>query len=157
MKNIKLLIVFIFVLCGNIVAHPESNRILVTQGAWGDIFWDHPFYKCWHQLRFCLEKQGYFLQQINSIGNQEDFKVIISNEIADLILPHPKEKLILLIWEPPTVQPLNYDKHYHEPFSKILTWNDDLVDNKRYFKFYYPFYEKMIKDVVDFDKKKYVC
>lgn len=45
---------------------------------------------------------------------------------------------ILLIMEPPAVAQKSYMKCYHKYFGKILTWDDDLVDNKKYFKFYYP-------------------
>src|SRR3972149_3997208 len=50
----------------------------------------------------------------------------------------PKEKLILFAWEPPTVQKRLYRDKTYKLFSKIYTWNDDLVDNVKFFKFYYP-------------------
>lgn len=49
-----------------------------------------------------------------------------------------EDKRILLIMEPPAVAPKSYMKKYHKYFGKILTWNDDLVDNEKYFKLYYP-------------------
>ena len=48
------------------------------------------------------------------------------------------EKRLLIIQEPEVVSPLSYCKEYHKYFGKILTWNDDLVDNRKYFKFFYP-------------------
>lgn len=48
------------------------------------------------------------------------------------------EKMFLLMAEPPIINPINYDISYHKYFNKILTWNDDLVDNKKYFKICYP-------------------
>lgn len=45
---------------------------------------------------------------------------------------------ILIIQEPPVVNPKSYNKKFHRYFGKILTWNPDLVDNKKYFDFKYP-------------------
>ncbi len=66
----------------------------------------------------------------------------------------PKEKLILFMWEPPTVQRRLYTKKMQDLFSKIYTWDDDLVDNVRFFKFYYPVLQKMAADLPVFEKKK---
>ena len=66
----------------------------------------------------------------------------------------PKEKLILFLWEPPTVQKRLYTRKMHALFSKIYTWDDDLVDNVRFFKFYYPVLQKMSADIPAFEKKK---
>ena len=46
-----------------------------------------------------------------------------------------RKKNILFIYEPAIVNPLNYIKFFHKFFKKVFTWNDDLVDNKKYFKF----------------------
>lgn len=49
-----------------------------------------------------------------------------------------KKKNILICTEPPTVNPFNYLKIVHAFFLKVYTWNDNLVDNKKYFKFKLP-------------------
>ncbi|MBI2742847.1 MAG: hypothetical protein HYX48_02910 [Chlamydiales bacterium] len=66
----------------------------------------------------------------------------------------PKEKLVLFMWEPPTVQKRLYTKKVQDFFSKIYTWDDSLVDNVRFFKFYYPVLRKMRSDLPSFEKKK---
>ena len=48
------------------------------------------------------------------------------------------DKLVLFLWEGKSVKPYNYSTQLHEKFSKIFTWNDDLVDNKKFFKLYLP-------------------
>ncbi|SDH60460.1 Glycosyltransferase family 10 (fucosyltransferase) C-term [Pseudobutyrivibrio sp. 49] len=48
------------------------------------------------------------------------------------------ENRILIVQEPPVVSPKSYNMDYHKYFGKILTWNPDLVDNKKYFDFKYP-------------------
>lgn len=66
----------------------------------------------------------------------------------------PKNKMVLIMWEPPTVLPKMYQKKYHQLFRKIYTWDDDLVDNQLYFKLYYPELRPMISNLVPFEQKK---
>ena len=41
----------------------------------------------------------------------------------------------LFIFESALIRPDNWDLKKHKHFDKIFTWNDDFVDNKKYFKF----------------------
>jgi len=66
-----------------------------------------------------------------------------------------KEKLVLLLFEPPTVEPRGYDPEVQEKFGKILTWDDDLVDGKKFVKYYYPELKPRIAEVVPFEEKKF--
>lgn len=66
----------------------------------------------------------------------------------------PKHKSVLFIWEPPTIFPLIYKPSNLKRFKKIYTWDDSLVDNKKFFKFYYPALRSMRADVVPFKDKK---
>lgn len=67
---------------------------------------------------------------------------------------YPQRKMVLILFEPPSVLPQNYDKKYHKYFSKIYTFDDDLVDNKKYFKFHYPELRAMREDPKPFEEKK---
>jgi len=67
----------------------------------------------------------------------------------------PKEHLILVMWEPPTVQEVLYKPKIHSYFGKIFTWDDDLVDNKKYFKIHYPALKPLIPNLPSFDEKKF--
>ena len=69
----------------------------------------------------------------------------------------PKEHKILMIFEPPSVQKEGYDPKVWEQFSKILTWDDDLVDGKKFFKYYYPVLRQRISEIVPFEEKKLCC
>ncbi len=51
-----------------------------------------------------------------------------------------RKKNILIANEPPIVVPFNYIKIFSYFFTKIYTWNDNLVDNKKYFKIHLPQY-----------------
>lgn len=68
-----------------------------------------------------------------------------------------REKNILICHESPIVIPYNYSKILHFNFAKIYTWNDDLVDNKKYFKIHLPQYSLGMKTgVKKFKKKKFL-
>jgi len=49
-----------------------------------------------------------------------------------------KDKIVLLLWEGRGVRPENYTKSLHEKFQLILTWDDNLIDNNKFYKFYLP-------------------
>ncbi len=67
----------------------------------------------------------------------------------------PKEQLVLVLWEPPTVEPEGYEPLFLQHFGKVLTWDDDLVDNVRFFKFCYPEVKPLSVEVVPFAQKKF--
>ncbi|MBI4727338.1 hypothetical protein HY768_09010 [candidate division TA06 bacterium] len=48
-----------------------------------------------------------------------------------------KSKCWLLLQEPATIVPQNWDFQRHEQFEKIFTWDDKLVDEDKYFKINY--------------------
>jgi alpha(1,3/1,4) fucosyltransferase len=66
----------------------------------------------------------------------------------------PKNKLILMTYEPPSVMPEMFSENFFSCFSKVLTWDDSLVDNIKFFKFNYPVLQPMIHPVVLFSQKK---
>jgi alpha(1,3/1,4) fucosyltransferase len=68
----------------------------------------------------------------------------------------PKEKMILFMWEPYIRLRKMYNPKLQACFSRIYTWDDDLVDNQTYFKFYYPVLRPMASDLVPF-KEKQLC
>ena len=47
-----------------------------------------------------------------------------------------KDKMMVILWEPPSVRPMNWNVSNHNLFGKVFTWDDDLVDNRKYFKIY---------------------
>ncbi len=64
----------------------------------------------------------------------------------------PRDKMVLFTWEPPTTQGKMYERL--DEFGKVFTWDDDLVDGKKFFKFYYPVLRQR-GEVVPFEKKKF--
>ena len=68
---------------------------------------------------------------------------------------HPKEKLALILWEPPTVEKRGYEKEVQEQFGKIFTWDDDLVDGVKFFKYYCPVLRERVGELLPFEEKKF--
>lgn len=66
----------------------------------------------------------------------------------------PKEKLILFTWEPPTTCKKIHSPSFFAHFHKVFTWNDELVDNKKFFKFCYPVLKPMREKLISFNKRK---
>ncbi|HSX03759.1 MAG TPA: glycosyltransferase family 10 [Rhabdochlamydiaceae bacterium] len=65
-----------------------------------------------------------------------------------------KDACVLFIWEPPTVMANMYKSSTQKLFSKIYTWDDDLVDNQKFFKLYYPVLQPMLENRPSFSEKK---
>ena len=73
------------------------------------------------------------------INKAENSEVVIKNGMIQKY-QMPENKLnYLLSLESPHVDPTAFKKEYHNDFKKIFTWDDDLVDNKKYFKVNYSF------------------
>jgi len=66
--------------------------------------------------------------------------------------------LYLILMECPLIKAHQWKKELHKKFKKILTWNDNYVDGKKYYKFYWPqtILEKDNYKVL-FNKKKFLC
>ncbi|NGX28436.1 MAG: hypothetical protein K940chlam1_00615 [Candidatus Anoxychlamydiales bacterium] len=110
-------------------------------------------------LATIIEKSGYKVIETNSFKNLKNAKYFVVFDIHKSkfrkIKRLPQKKLILFVWEPPTTIKENHDKSFYRYFSKIFTFNDALIDNKKLFKFYYPDAKKMIEDTPSFENKKF--
>jgi len=66
-----------------------------------------------------------------------------------------QDKMVLFLFEPPSVCAENYNLTLHKDFSIIFTWDPTLVDDKKYFKIFLPSPTDFPKvDDVPFSKKK---
>lgn len=85
-------------------------------------------------------------QDINSI---EESDIVIYNEMPqDLSLEKNISKSYLLLFETELIKKENWNFEKHKYFNKIFTWNDDFVDNIKYFKFNF---SHKIPEIVEFD------
>src|SRR3989344_3852942 len=90
----------------------------------------------------------------DSLGEKAEMKRKLYQECLDYGL---KDKAALFLWEGKSVKPYNYSKQLHDKFSTIFTWNDDLVDNKKFFKFHLPCPAgKKPASLINFNEKKFM-
>jgi len=112
----------------------------------------------WYNVKEAVRRLGYDARWVKTSQGLKDYDYIIYFDIfpwdIENIKTHPKEKLIAFLWEPPTVLPFNYGNVFQEYFSKIVTWADSLVDNRRFFKFYYPVHVDFPRSVMPFEERK---
>lgn len=66
--------------------------------------------------------------------------LVYNKRLNEILIPNlkriPKERRVLLVYEPPTV---HTGSHLHEClglFGRVYTYNDELVDGRKYFKFH---------------------
>jgi hypothetical protein len=93
----------------------------------------------YYELKREFSKGGYDLstQDINHV-NESGF--IIYHDIPKSLPTESNiHKSYLLILEPLIIKPENWDLNKHKNFKKIFTWDDNLVDNKKYFKINYSY------------------
>lgn len=101
------------------------------------------------RLIFKLKNKGVevvFFEQKSMLGSCTElffFDIPYSLKIQEQLfimrqLLFSQVKKTLFCFEPPIVAPFNYFKLLHVFFNRVYTWNDTLVDNKKYFKFYWP-------------------
>lgn len=78
-------------------------------------------------------------------------KIIVFNPYLnqELISQLPTEKVILFVWEPEILPPDFYDS-----YSKVYTWDDNLIDNKKFFRFNYPYLMPMLENPIPFETRK---
>lgn len=89
-------------------------------------------------LREEFKKNGFDLQTSDLLA-PADADLVIYNEMPS---PFPanidSSKSYLLLFETELIRPDNWDFKKHKYFKKIFTWNDKIIDGKRYIKFNFP-------------------
>jgi glycosyltransferase involved in cell wall biosynthesis len=110
------------------------------------------------KLRSVLNRLGYTVRETQTFADVEEPHAIAVFDVRPTemkrLSKYPSDMLTLILWENPISAPFNFDVQYHQPFGRIFTWCNDLVDNVRYFKLHFPFLRPMIDDVVPFEKRK---
>jgi hypothetical protein len=128
-------------------------------------FYDWTFYrdevsKPMVLLREAIEKAGFTVKFTSNCKNLTDVAAVISindatREVRENLSQHPKEKLFLLIMEPPIVMPELHNPRIQYPFGKIFDLFDHRIDGRTFFKLYYPQPRlKMIEEIPDYSQKK---
>lgn len=79
------------------------------------------------------------------------------NRYLNKLIDMKFENLYLFIFENEIIKPDNWKIENHRYFKKIFSWRDDIIDNKKTFKFFLP---NKIPDAISFDisqKIKFCC
>lgn len=117
-------------------------------------------------LREMLEKNGYtidFLCKTNKRFIEKELKDLyciisineVDNSLLEILKKYPPERSILIALDPPLVVPNIYAAKARNIFGKIFVMFDDLIDNKKYFKFHYPQPKlEMLQEIPKFNDKK---
>ncbi|PIT83948.1 hypothetical protein COU37_05700 [Candidatus Micrarchaeota archaeon CG10_big_fil_rev_8_21_14_0_10_45_29] len=125
--------------------------------------------RCFIELKKSFAAKGFDIKTADMAENFDSAHAIVFFEIPPTTNQYFTQaansplscKMYSLLYEPPTIHPKNSDTSLHAPFKKILTWNDNLVDGKKYIKnnFTMPFLqkEKIHLPSAQFSKRKLLC
>ncbi|RXJ84872.1 glycosyltransferase family 10 domain-containing protein [Arcobacter sp. CECT 8985] len=89
-------------------------------------------------LKDTFKKQGIDLSTCD-INEPSYSDIVLYHGLTQDFIDYGYNKSYLLAIESSHVDPKSFDENYHYYFKKIFTWNDDLIDNKKYFKVNYAF------------------
>lgn len=89
-----------------------------------------------YMLKKEFEKNGIDLST-QDINLPSESRFILYNEMPGIKDVFADKNNYLLIFESEVIRPDNWDIKSHKYFNKLFTWNDEFVDNKKYFKINY--------------------
>lgn len=114
------------------------------------------------ELKKNLEKSGHRIATVDQ-DKLEKFNAVVflefpgfKNKYFKKLIKNKFQNLYLVVAESPVVKPDNLDLKNHKYFKKIFTWDDRVIDNKKYFKLNYALQKP---DNVNFNlsKKEKLC
>ncbi|MGJ0314206.1 glycosyltransferase family 10 domain-containing protein [Aliarcobacter cryaerophilus] len=116
------------------------------------------------KLKELFESNNYEINTVDITTIQEaDFIIFFDLNFKYILKAYLENKLhksIYIPFEPPVVYELHKPENLRwisKLFGSVLTWQDDLVDNKKFFKFYFPMPSQSFKyEKIDFKDKKYI-
>lgn len=90
----------------------------------------------WIYLKEELKKKGFNINTYDIISPQSADIVLVTDFIKNI----PKHKnLQLILIEPPSVIKKIYNSNYIKKFNKIFTWDDSLVDDEKFYKYFFSY------------------
>lgn len=100
----------------------------------------------WYLLKKSLYCHGYEINTMDCGSMEKADCILFHDNLAQGSLNYEYlqqciimgKKLHFLLLECPVVEPHLWDAQLHQHFSRVITWNDDLVDQQKYFKIFYP-------------------
>ncbi|MFH1840207.1 MAG: glycosyltransferase family 10 [Nanoarchaeota archaeon] len=119
------------------------------------------------QLKDFLENKGYSVETIDQHPlNQADYIIFFGINPFDPYfkkIKYLKQKnklttpMFVILWESPLINLYQYKPKNLRYFDKVLTWKTDIVDDKMFFKYFWP--EQIIKKEIlkiPFKDKKFI-
>ncbi len=117
----------------------NKNRMFLDPNSWFGDNLVYPFVFLGTQLK----KMGHKVNTID-MDKLENFDAIVFIEFPGINNPYFKKlikndfkNIYLIAQESPIIKPDNLDTKNHAHFKKVFTWNDPVIDNKKYFKLNY--------------------
>ena len=134
-------------------------------------FRDAPF---WWKIKYLLNREGYnvygaaanelpdsreAMQNWLQNAKRNEVKLVLWSQAMPLerVQTIGQDYLALLVFEPPSVYPNMHTSSYYNCFSKVITWEDDLIDGQKFCKFRYPVYNPMTRDTIPLARRKLCC
>jgi hypothetical protein len=120
------------------------------------------YYEEHHEFLRCLFGDEYQVMLTPTLDKLSNVDYIVTVEVPHNNVElrnlgqYPPEKVIFFSFETQISNPRSHNKYYHHYYSKAFTWNDDLIDNIKYFKVRFPWMDPrpMVKDRPTFENKK---
>lgn len=114
----------------------------------------------WLKLKYLLKQVDWTAKCVweNTMGDPD--VILINNYfgfVDNIGKRYPNKKKILIVWEPPTVDPKLHTPAYYNQFDKVLTWDDSMVDGKKFVKMHYSNFEFPRDNVPAFEDRHLVC
>lgn len=114
-------------------------------------------------LKEVAQRKGYTLQATKDISDKKNVVAVvvfttmhINQKLLQNLQQYPKRKRILFLSESPLLQGWAHDSSITKHWGKVFTVLDNFVDNKKFFKYYYPQSSlQMIGDIPPFEQKKF--
>lgn len=117
----------------SLVVHPayQNNRIFLKESSLNR----DDCLKFFRDLKSCFADKGYDLCTQDLYPSKLS-EFVLYNEMPDDISNIKKnENNAVFLFESELIRPKDWNFERHKVFKKIFTWKDDIVDNKKYFKF----------------------
>ncbi|OGZ72286.1 MAG: hypothetical protein A2908_04070 [Candidatus Staskawiczbacteria bacterium RIFCSPLOWO2_01_FULL_38_12b] len=99
----------------------------------------YPFFYISEQLK----KMGHRVSTID-MDDLEKFDAVVfldfpgtGNPYFKTLVSRGHKNLYLIVYESPIIKPDNFQKENYAYFKKVFTWQDEIVDNKQFFKIQY--------------------
>ena len=90
----------------------------------------HNLLKPFNDLFLAADEQGIKLYTPDQIEGEVDLAIYMDVPRSRV----PAKKSMLIIYEPPFLIPANWEPVLHDSMDRVMTWNDNLIDNKKFFK-----------------------